>query len=86
MAGRKRYIHVDYEGIILRCYKCGYIWHTRSKMHYVTCPCCHRKISLQKALENPDEPIVVVVRGVEGVELKWLKESSSNTSNQKRSE
>ncbi len=25
------------------CPKCGYSWKTKSRLRYITCPCCHRK-------------------------------------------
>ena len=30
--------------IKVKCHKCGYEWITRSKMAYVTCPSCSRKV------------------------------------------
>jgi flagellin FlaB len=28
----------------IKCHKCGYEWHTKSKLHMVSCPSCNQKI------------------------------------------
>lgn len=36
--------------VLVRCYKCGYVWDYRGKKRWITCPNCARKIDREKAL------------------------------------
>jgi hypothetical protein len=42
------------------CPKCGYEWQTRSKLDRVTCPNCHRKLSLPASVIEPIGPPIGV--------------------------
>ena len=28
----------------IKCFNCGYKWHTRSDLHFVSCPSCLQKV------------------------------------------
>jgi len=32
----------------ITCDSCGYTWHTKSEMVYVTCPSCMHKVNTEK--------------------------------------
>jgi rubrerythrin len=36
------------EGKLLKCPNCGYEWRTRSKLGWVTCPSCLRKVRIKE--------------------------------------
>jgi rubrerythrin len=36
------------EGKLLKCPNCGYEWQTRSKLGWVTCPSCLRKVRIKE--------------------------------------
>jgi IS30 family transposase len=39
------------EGKTLKCPNCGYEWRTRSKLGWVTCPSCMRKVRVNKTTQ-----------------------------------
>lgn len=34
------------------CTKCNYLWKTRSKMRWVTCPNCQKKVKIKEVDED----------------------------------
>jgi len=51
----------------IRCEKCGYEWHTESKLRMVTCPSCNQKTS-NTTLRRLLKQLVMQKRGIIGLE------------------
>ncbi|MEM2995145.1 MAG: archaellin/type IV pilin N-terminal domain-containing protein [Candidatus Bathyarchaeia archaeon] len=52
----------------IKCRKCGYEWHTRSKLKMVTCPSCNQKIPNIALNNNPLKKLVQQKRAIIGLE------------------
>jgi len=52
----------------MKCDKCGYQWHTRSKLKMVTCPSCNQKIRSTLPRSRFIENFLLQKRGIIGLE------------------
>ena len=43
---------VTIEGVMVECDRCGYVWLSRSKLMYLTCPSCMQKTKRIKTEED----------------------------------
>lgn len=52
----------------IKCSKCGYYWHTKSKLRMVTCPSCNQKIRNPQQRQCLIENFAYQKRGIIGLE------------------
>lgn len=45
------------EKVSVKCHSCGYVWKTNSKLNYVTCPNCMRKVNREKGRRLAEQEV-----------------------------